>query len=127
MGGIVDSMAPFACAQASPSDAGNGCTFQVSYGTIFGSLIGSVAATIWQEGSLLSLSLPFLLYCLPFPVVCLAVAFGGRWASPWSADVSGSVFVSLLITVMRTIGPLARSLVIRLTQTCYEPRHVESM
>lgn len=125
--GIMDSLAPYACAKASPSDEGNQCAEQVSYGTIFGGLVGTnlAAAMAWVDMN--SLILPFFLYCVPFPVLCMAALRGGAWASVWPSERSSGSYVAFMVTVMRLFGPMSRSLVTRLVQVKYEPKFVESM
>merc|ERR1711862_830359 len=96
-----DSITPYACDEASPADEGESCVFIASYGTIFGGLLGINAAAIVRELSVRKLMPPFLIYCMPFPVICFAATWGGRWANPFLLDGSG-IFIAFLVTIMRT-------------------------
>ncbi|CAK0847627.1 unnamed protein product, partial [Prorocentrum cordatum] len=125
--GVLDSISPYSCQEASPSDGGESCVFVSTYGTLFGGLIATHAAVIQKDLALRALLWPFFVYCAPFPVLVFAAMWGGVWASPLGHDGSGGMWIAVLVTVMRTFGPMARQLVGRMVQTEYEPRQVESM
>eukprot|EP00929_Paragymnodinium_shiwhaense_P006431 TRINITY_DN10982_c0_g1_i1.p1 TRINITY_DN10982_c0_g1~~TRINITY_DN10982_c0_g1_i1.p1 ORF type:complete len:545 (-),score=90.10 TRINITY_DN10982_c0_g1_i1:32-1585(-) len=128
--GIGDSIYPYACNEGSRFDGGDMCVFRATFGTVLAELLAQNLAACVAKPRMQSLVVPALVYTMAFPLLCLAAARGGAWASPHidpaSEGARGS-FVVFLVVAMRLMGPLMKTLVSRLVQTEFDPPDWESM